>query len=213
MDEHGVVTGKVDLTYVGAPALRWRQIALRQDNAALEDRMLRTVEAMLPGGLEVKVASIDKLTDYDKPLAASFTVKGPIGSATGKRLLLPGDIFESRATPTFSHDKREVAVYFEYPYVAKDAVRVNFPATFSVESLPADDSMTYERSVQYVLKTELAPPNVTFRREFDLAGIIYPPEEYKDLRSFYGKFETKDQENVVLRIVSDAPDKPKTSGN
>ncbi len=104
-------------------------------------------------------------------------------------------------------------MYFEYPYVVKDAVRVNFPATFSVESLSGGDSMVYEKSVQYVLKTESAPTNVTFRREFDLASIIYTPEEYKDLRSFYAKFETKDQENVVLKVASDAPDKPKTSGN
>jgi hypothetical protein len=73
--------------------------------------------------------------------------------------------------------------------------------------------MTYEKSLRYELKSESTPTNGTFRREFDLAGIIYPPQTYKELRSFYGKFETKDQENVVLKVVSDAPDKSKTSGN
>ena len=213
MNDQGEVTGKIDLTYVGAPALTWRQIALRQDRATLEDRMLRRVEEMLPAGLEVKVASIDKVTDYEQPLVASFTVKGAIGSGTGKRLLLPGDVFVSRATPTFSHDKRELAVYFEYPYLVKDAVRVNFPAGFTVESLPAGDSSIYLKSVQYVLKTESTPTSVTFRREFALVDILYPVEEYQALRSFYGKFETKDQESVVLKVPSGASDQSKASVN
>ncbi len=168
----------------------------------------------MPAGMEVKVASIDNLTSYDKPLVASFSVKGPIGSATGKRLLIPGDIFESRAKPTFSHDKREQAIYFDYPYVTRDAVRVNFPAkTFTVESLPASETEMYQTALRYELKTEQAPTSVTFRRAFDMAGILYKAEEYKALREFYNKFEAKDQENVVLKVGSDASVSVKASGN
>jgi Domain of Unknown Function with PDB structure (DUF3857)/Transglutaminase-like superfamily len=214
MNDQGEVTGKVDLTYMGSPALRWRQVALRQDRAGLEDQMQRAVESMMPAGMEVKVASVDNLTAYDKPLVASFTVKGPIGSATGKRLLIPGDIFESRAKPTFSHDKREQAVYFDYPYVTRDAVRVNFPANaFTVESLPASETEMYQTAMRYELKTEQAPASVTFRRSFQMAGILYKAEEYKDIREFYNKFESKDQENVVLKVGSDASGNMKGSGN
>ena len=79
--------------------------------------------------------------------------------------------------------------------------------------MPAGDSMTYEKSASYSLKTESATTSVTLWRQFELADIIYPPEQYKQLRDFYGKFETKDLENVVLKVGSDSPDKPKTSGN
>jgi hypothetical protein len=213
MDDQGVVTGKIDLTFFGAPALRWRQVALRQDRAGLEDRMQRSVEEMMPAGMEVKVAKIDDVTDYEKPLVASFTVKGSIGSATGKRLLIPGDIFESRTKPTFSHEKREQGIYFEYPYMMRDAVRVNFPKTFSVESLPAGETAQYQKSIAYGLKTEQTPSSVTFRREFDIVDILYKSEEYKDLRAFYSKFETKDQENVVLKFAADSSGNTKASTN
>ena len=186
---------------------------MRQDRTGLEDRMQRSVEEMLPAGMEVKVAKIDDVTDYEKPLVASFTVKGSIGSATGKRLLIPGDIFESRTKPTFSHEKREQGIYFEYPYMMKDAVRVNFPKTFSVESLPAGEAAQYQKSIAYGLKTEQTPTSVTFRREFDIVDILYKAEEYKDLRAFYSKFETKDQENVVLRLAVDSSGNTKASAN
>ena len=57
----------------------------------------------MPGGMEVKVASIEKLEDYEQPLAVNFTVKGGIGSSTGKRILLPADIFEVNSKPSFPH--------------------------------------------------------------------------------------------------------------
>ena len=43
---------------------------------------------------------------------------------------------------------------------------------------------------------------MTIRREFDLGTILYKTEEYPELRSFYSKFETKDQEPVVLKAAT-----------
>jgi hypothetical protein len=212
MDESGLVTGTVKMTYIGAPALRWRQIALRGDATALEHDLRTRVEELLPSGMEVEVSSISKVADYEQPLVADFTVKGNIGSSTGKRLLLPANAFQVNSKPTFSHEKREVAVAFDYPYDDKDVVRITFPATFAVESLPASESYQYLKTSAYNFKTESTPTSVTFRREFALADIIFMPAEYAALRTYYGKFETKDQENVVLKVATSS-DKPKSSGN
>jgi hypothetical protein len=65
----------------------------------------------------------------------------------------------------------------------------------------------------YKLTTESTPHSVTFRRQFALGEILYLPEDYPELRKFFGKFETKDQENVVLKVVGATADKPKSSGN
>ena len=213
MDENGLVTGTVKMTYIGAPALRWRQIALRGDATALEHDLLTRVEEMLPSGMEVKVSSISKVADYEQPLVADFTVKGNIGSSTGKRLLLPANVFQVNSKPTFSHEKREVAVAFDYPYDNKDVVRIVFPATFAIESLPASESYQYLKTSAYSFKTESTPTSVTFRREFALADILFMPDEYSALRGYYGKFETKDQENVVLKVATESSNKPKSSGN
>jgi Domain of Unknown Function with PDB structure (DUF3857)/Transglutaminase-like superfamily len=212
IDESGLVTGTVKMTFIGASALRWRQIVLRGDATALEHDLRTRVEELLPSGMEVKVSSISKVADYEQPLVADFTVKGNIGSSTGKRLLLPANVFQVNSKPTFSHEKREVAVAFDYPYDNKDAIRIVFPATFAVESLPASESYQYVKSSAYAFKTESTPTSVTIRRELAMADILFPPTEYQALRSYYGKFETKDQENVVLRVANSS-DKPKSSGN
>src|SRR5947209_1072042 len=136
MDEHGEVSGTVKLTYMGNPAVAWRHRALRGDDASLSRELRESLERMLPGGTEVNVTSIGKLDAYDEPLNVQFNIKGPIGAPTGKRLLIPADIFVSNEKPTFPHERREIPVYFDYTQMVQDAVRIHLPAAIRVESLP-----------------------------------------------------------------------------
>jgi hypothetical protein len=128
-------------------------------------------------------------------------------------MLLPADIFEVNSKPVFSHEKREVAVAFDYPYDTKDAVRIAFPATFAVESFPASESYQYLKTSAYNFKSEPTATSVTFRREFALADIIFMPAEYSAFRNYYGKFETKDQESLVLKVAGESSGKPKPAGD
>jgi hypothetical protein len=200
MDEHGVVTGTVKMTWMGAPALSWRQSYLRGDAMGLNRDLRTAMEHLMPGGMDIEVTSIDNLDDYEKPFVVSYDVKGPIGSSTGKRLLLPLDIFEVNTQPTFPHDKRETAIVFNYAHQVQDAMRITFPDGFSVESTPANEQIPLAKSAAYGIKVETTATNVTMHREFDLGIIVYKVEEYPDLRGFYTKFETKDQEPVILKV-------------
>ena len=204
MDEHGEVTGDVKMAWTGAPALIWRQRYLRGDATSLNNDLRTSMEHLMPSGMEVKVTSIDNLEDYEKPLSVSYNVKGAIASSTGKRLILPSDIFETNSKPTFPHAKREEPVVYDYPHSVLDAVRVTFPASLGLESLPAGEQFPLQKFAVYVLKTETTPTSYLVRREFDLSNIFYKTEEYPDLRAFYNKFETKDQEPVVLKAATPA---------
>ncbi|HEX3967762.1 MAG TPA: DUF3857 domain-containing protein [Edaphobacter sp.] len=198
IDQQGSLSGTITMTYTGSPALHWRQRALQGDTASLEREVRTMVEQLMPQGIEVKVGSIEKLEDYEQPLVARLEVKGTLGSSTGKRLLLPADIFEANSKPSFTHAKREIPIYFEYPRMIQDAVRVKFPATFTVESLPGSDKSIFKDAVGYTLSSESTPTSFTVRRNYTLGGIVFTPESYSDMRAFYSKFETKDQEAVVL---------------
>jgi hypothetical protein len=198
IDEHGMVTGTVKLTYTGNPALHWRQQSLTGDATSLERELRLSLEQILPQGMEVKVTSIEKLEDYEQPLIVSLAAKGTLGSFTGKRIFLPGDVFESSTKASFPQAKRDIPVYFTYPYMVQDAVRVKFPAGLSVESLPATEKIPFSNFAVYSLSTSSTPSTVTVQRSYSLGETIYLPKEYPELRSFYSKMETKDQESVVL---------------
>lgn len=200
MDETGVVSGKVDLKFTGAPALKWRQKALTDDKDAVEREMKEHVESMLPGNMDVKVVSIDKLEEYEEPLAVKVEIKGAIGSSTGKRLLITGDLFEMNSKPTFTHDKRELAVFFPYRYSARDAIRINLPPSLQVESVPADKSVKMAKAAVYDMKAVADGTGFTIRRNLFVGEIVYMPAAYPDLKTFYSQFEAKDQEPVILKI-------------
>jgi len=212
IDQHGAVSGSINMIYMGDPAIRWRQRSVEGDSASLEREIRTSVEELVPSGLELKITSIDKVEDYEQPLVANIEVKGTLGSSTGKRVLLPGNIFEANAQPSFPHEKRDIPVYFNYPQAVQDAVRIKFPETFSVESLPAAEKTSYDKSVAYNLSSESTPTSFTVRRNYVLGEIIYLPPAYSDLRAFYTKMETKDQEPVVL-TTAPAAAKPTPTGN
>ena len=212
MDPHGLISGTVYMTYIGAPALRWRQLSITGDTTSLGNDLRTSLESQLPHGLDIKLIAIDKLADYEQPLVARFVVTGSIGSSTGKRLLIPGDLFEANTTTTFPHEKREIPIYFHYPYRTLDAIRITFPKSFALESLPKSDSFRFQQYAAYSLNTESASNSVTIRRDFALADVLFPTTDYPALRTYYNQFEAKDQETVVLKAVPEA-DQPATSGN
>lgn len=201
MDDKGEIRGKIDLTFAGAPALSWRQTSLRGDEESLKHGLRTHLEDMLPKSLEVKVSEIKGLDDYEKPLTVSYEVKGTLGTATGKRLLMPADLFLAGSTATFPHEKRELAVYFHYPQTIQDALRVNFPEQFVVEGVPSEAKFGMPKLALYSMSVVADPKNFTTRRSYMFAGIIVPPTDYPELRTFYSQFESKDQESVVLKVV------------
>jgi Domain of Unknown Function with PDB structure (DUF3857)/Transglutaminase-like superfamily len=212
IDEHGAVSGILTMTYQGEPALKWRQDSLTGDATSLERQIRVSVEHLVPEGMEVKVASIDKLADYEQPLSVKLTVKGTLGSSTGKRILLPSDIFVSNAKATFPHEKRDVPVYFSYPHMMQDAVRIKFPAGLSLESAPTAEKIPFEKFAIYDMLVSTTTNSITVRRNYTLGETLYLTKEYADLRSFYSKMETKDQESIVL-TTAPAAQKPSPAGN
>ena len=63
---------------------------------------------------------------------------------------------------------------------------------------PAADKDSFKKAIGYSVSSESTPNSFTVRRNYTLGEIIFPAEQYPDLRTFYSKMETKDQETVVL---------------
>ncbi len=200
MDDHGQVTGPVTLTFSGAPALSWRQRSLKGDDESVKMALRQALEAMVPNTLEVTVSKIENLDAYEKPLIVTYAVKGTLGSATGKRLLMPLDLFESTAPATFPHEKRELPVYFKYPEVKQDAVRIFLPKTFEVEGVPDPAKFSALKSMAYGLSTENNSGALTIRRDLVSSGIVYLPAEYGDIRKFFTQVESTDRGQVIVKV-------------
>ncbi len=198
LDDTGVATGTIRVEYTGDSALAWRQDALRGDETSLKTNLRVKMEHMLPANMEVKVTKMENVTNYEQPLKVSYEINGPIGSTTGKRLLVPGNLFEMNAKPLFHEPKRELAVDMQYPSFVQDAVRFILPASLVIESAPAAVKEMMSTLAAFQTNSVTAPNSITLYRNLQLGTPIFSSNEYPELHSFYTRLEARDQETLVL---------------
>jgi hypothetical protein len=177
----------------------WRQAALKGDEESLKRDLRTYLEGQLPKTLEIKVGEIDNLADYEKPLIVHYDVKGTPGTAVGKRLVMPADMFEAGATATFPHEKRELSVYFHYASFTLDAMRVRFSKAFEVEAVPDTAKLSYAGQEAYALEVSKDDSSYTMHRNHIQNEVLVSAKDYEALRKYYAQFESKDQESVVLK--------------
>jgi transglutaminase-like putative cysteine protease len=213
LDERGTATGAVIMSYTGDAALRWRQSALRGDETSLHRELRESLEEMLPGGMDIKVVSVQNLTDPDKPLAVNYKVTGPVGNPTGKRLFVPANLFETNSKPIFTKAKRELFVDMHYADQVQDAVRYKYPAGIVVESAPAADEVVMKNSAVFSVRNQQAESSITLYRNLTIGKVYFSPEEYPDLHAFYAKVDGKLQDTLVLTHDAASAAKPVSGGN
>lgn len=206
MDASGHITGSIDISYAGAPAQRWHRIALNSDDESLKHDLRDSIEDLIPHSLVVKDITVSNLEDYEKPFHVTYTVDGAAGAWTGKRLILPADLFFAGAKATFPDAKRDLAVDFSYPSRMLDTVRVSFPASFSVEASPSPAKFSLPRMGVYGMDVASTATSFTTQREYDFGVFFVLPTEYPQLRTFYSQFEANDQQSIILKSTSNPAD-------
>ena len=202
MDGEGKITGKIDMTYIGSDALRWRQTALRGDDESLKHELRTSLEEIIPRSLEIKDVTVANVGDYESPLKVSFNVEGTVGTWAGKRFVLPADFFLANQKATFPDEKREIAVDFNYPRQTRDALRINFPSSFSVEAATAAAKYSLGNLFAYAMTVTPDATGITTRRDYASEAVYVLPDEYPQLRAFYSQFETNDRQSIVLKSAS-----------
>jgi hypothetical protein len=205
VDPQGGITGSFTIVINGQAALGWRQRAIENDVTEVKKQFDKELEQIVPDGIE---AHIDHFVGMDTPdtnLIAIVTAKGSIGTAAGKRLLLPGFFFESRGdTPFVNQEKRLEPVDMHYPQRTIDIVTYHLPPGVTVEGVPQDDKVMWENRAMLIVKSQTGPDKLTIADSVARNFSTAKPEDYQDLRGFYQKVAATDQEQLVLTSATAA---------
>jgi len=200
VDDTGKASGTLQEVFDGIPALNWRQAALKGDSTSLNKQIEESVAHTLPGGMDIKVQKIANLTDPDKPLAITFSAKGPIGTVTGKRLLIQADLYQSEAKPLLTEANRITPVDFSYAATYYDILKIQLPDSLKIEQLPDKQSFTYKNFASYEFVISPAGLNAYLvQRQYALANYLYTAAEYSDTRNFLNKVAQADQSEVLIK--------------
>jgi len=205
IDGTGNVDGTVRFFMTGPDALHWRQLSLENDQDEVKKQFDESIQSELPDGVQAEFDHFAGIDDYEKSLTAVVTVKGSIGSATGKHFFLPGLFFETRAKhPFVAEEKRYTPIDVHYAKMEQDDVTYHLPAGFSVESLPHAASETWPERALLKLAAQPGADGVKVTRTLAYNFVILDPTNYPALRDFYQKVATADQQQLVLTASSTA---------
>jgi hypothetical protein len=205
LDAHGAITGDLQIAMSGQEALRWRQTALRNDEAEVKKQFDHELEGLVPDGVEAHVDRFVGLDDPDKNLVAIVKPHGTLGTSTSKRLLLPGYFFEARGhAPFVSQEKRLEAVDMHYGELVSEQITYHLPEGVSVEGAPPDANIPWKGHAAYITKSVSMPGKLVVARTLARGFTEAKPEEYQDLRGFYQKIAASDQQQLVLTAAPPA---------
>jgi hypothetical protein len=215
LDAHGGITGNIQIIMTGQEALRWRQFALRNDGSELKKSFDHDeLEGLVPDGVEAHVDHFLAVDQPDVNLMAIVKVTGTLGTATAKRILLPGLFFETRGHVPFVHEeKRLESVDMRYGDRVTDDVTYHLPPGAAVEGAPQDTSVSWQGHAMFILKSKAGPNQIEIANSLARGFALAKPEEYQDLRGFYQKVDAAEQAQLVLSIISAPAGAPAGKGN
>lgn len=199
IDDSGNVKGRVQISLTGQEALRWRQLAIRNDESEVKKQFNEMIRAYMPDGVQGELTHFLALDDYNSILIAMVEVSGSMGTATGKHSFLPGLFFEAHTThPFVAQDKRATPVDVHYPRIEKDEVTYHLPAGLAVETAPQATDLSWPQHAAFKVAAKVSGTDVIVTRSMAFNFAILPAKEYWDLHDFYQKVATADQQQLVL---------------
>ena len=195
----GVLQGQIRIVLTGQEALHWRQLMLKNGESEVKRQFNDWEKEFLPEGVQGELDHFVGMEDYESNLLATINVTGTLGTATGKRLFLPGLFFRVRAKHPFATQQdRKVAIDVHFPCVVSDDVTFHLPAGFIVESGPQTGTVNWETFAQFKIKTTPAADSINVVRTLAYGYTILGANDYAGLHGFYQKVATADQQQVVL---------------
>ncbi len=205
----GAVSGIVRPSMNGPEALKWRHLALENDEGEVKKQFNEHMHGLVPEGVNAEFDHFIGLDDYKSLLMGIVKISGNIGTVTGKRVFLPGVFFESRSKhPFVAVENRSTPVDMEYASTVQDDVTYHVPEGYSVESAPADTSIPWTGRALFSIKSTVAGTSITVKRSLVRGFTLLPAADYASLRDFYQKAATADQQQLVLKIAPPAAASP-----
>lgn len=195
--------GVLNVFYFGQAAVEYRLHSMNTDAAGLKKELEDQVKARLPENAEVTLTNQPEWQS-DETLAASFRIKTPLLSSAGKHLLLPAQLLATKLPNPFPHAERKYPIYFKYPYSEVDEIHILLPRTYQVEMLPSPTQQRLQYAI-YNTSYSQSGQQIIVRREFAISGNYFEVPYYPELRSFYERTRSIDEQQILLKPATNAP--------
>ena len=194
----GGVSGVLKIAFIGQRAIELRQLGLKSGADAVKQEVNKMISAQAPEGVQAKVDHVAYLDNPEKQLLAVVNVSGAFAKKDG-RLAVPRLFFESQEKNPFPPDRvRELPIDMRYPVQEQEQITYVLPAGYTLKENPQDANLRWEENAAYQLRTKVAGDSITAARVLARGFTLLDAKDYEQVRDFYQKVVTADQQQLVL---------------
>jgi hypothetical protein len=194
----GSLEGEITVEFKGNQALQHRVEALIKDEAGGAKDLEDELRSWLPDGASVRLIQVQGWRSNEDPLSARFAVRLPrLAVGSGKRLLVPANVFHSPQIETLSAAERKYPLYFPFTYEEIDKSSISVPKGYTLAPLP-DGQDVKLTSTRFITTRSSQQDQLLTTRALVVNSIYFQPAQYSELRSFFQKLKTADDEQIVL---------------
>ncbi len=203
-DADGSVSGKLQIDFAGQHGSLLRESNRKEDETGRKKALEEEIHGWLPAGSTFEVTKIDNWDNVELPVHVEGNVKVPgLGTAAGRRMLLPVTIFQSSQAKAFQSEKRTNSIQFPFPYQEIDDVKFKAPAGYKLASLPPATPAT-PAVITYEVTATQQGDTVEVKRHLDEQGITFEVKYYPALRAFFSVVRANDDGQIIFQ-KSDSP--------
>ena len=195
----GSLEGQLRAVFTGQEALELRRAAVGKDEAGRRKALEEEVKSWFPAGSTVEMIATGEQETSEVPLRVECKIQIPnFADFQGRRVLFPLSIFYAHRPARFRHAHRIHPVYFPHAYQLADRITIDLPPGYEVESTPTARNVA---AAFGSLETGITRGHrsVEFTRRMVMNGYYFRKESYADLKAFFEKVKTNDDERVVAR--------------
>jgi hypothetical protein len=205
LNEDGKAEGIVNIGYYGQEKMDLRREGGKTDAEGKKKLLEDKVKKWLPGDADVQVTGAP--LDWDGTetgLIAKYKVSFPLAVNSGKRWIVPVHVFQVNEKPRFSASERVNPVYFPHEFLELDEVHVTVPASMDVESLPKDEKVKTDFAAYVTEQKDEGNHSVRAVRTLILGGLLFPKENYGELKTFFDQVSKGDEQPLLLKGAAHA---------
>jgi transglutaminase superfamily protein/uncharacterized protein DUF3857 len=200
LSSDGSIKGEIHIEFSGADALERRLSALETDEAGRKKELEDELKQWLAANAKVEMTASSGWEDDHGGVTAVFNIEVPeFASVAGKRLLVPAALFQPKKSRVFKNGPRKYPVYYHYAFTEQDHISIAVPDGYTIESAATPQTVHANFGTYKSNASTATPSRLNMERELLLEGVFFQPDRYEELRDFFTKVQSADDEQSVLR--------------
>ena len=202
--DDGTLEGNVRLEYTGHLGFDKKEYNDDDSPTQREETLRNNLKGRMSTA-ELSEIKIENVTDPIKPFIYEYHVRVPgYAQRTGKRIFLQPAFFEHGIGPLFSGSERRHPIYFHYPWLEEDEVRIDLPAGYALDNADAPAPITVVGVSEYKPSIAVTKDGKTliYKRRFFFGAserILFPVTAYTSLKALFDAINKEDDHTITLK--------------